>query len=113
MRIEYPGASYRVLSRGDQREPVFLDEGDGHDFRKTLGQACGKTGLLVPAYCLMKNHFHLVVETPEGNLVAGLRWLLSTYSNRFNHRHEQCGNEHKWTKLWSDPCTALRPSGPK
>lgn len=92
MRIEYPGAMYHVLSRGDQREPVFLDEGDRHDFLKTLAEACGKTGFEVHAYCLMKNHFHLVVETPEGNLAAGMRWLLSTYSNRFNHRHERCGH---------------------
>jgi len=92
MRIEYPGAIYHVMSRGDQREPIFLDEGDRHDFLKTLAEACGKTGFLVHAYCLMKNHFHLVVETPEGNLVAGMRWLLSTYSNRFNHRHKRCGH---------------------
>jgi len=92
MRIEYPGAIYHVMSRGDQREPIFLDEGDRHDFLKTLAEACGKTGFLVHAYCLMKNHFHLVVETPEGNLAAGMRWLLSTYSNRFNHRHKRCGH---------------------
>jgi len=92
MRIEYPGAIYHVMSRGDQREPIFLDEGDRHDFLKTLTEACGKTGFLVHAYCLMKNHFHLVVETPEGNLAAGVRWLLSTYSNRFNHRHKRCGH---------------------
>jgi len=92
MRIEYPGAIYHLMSRGDQREPIFLDEGDYHDFLKTLGEACGKTGFVVHAYCLMKNHFHLVLETPEGNLVAGMGWLLSTYSNRFNHRHQRCGH---------------------
>ena len=92
MRIEYAGAIYHVISRGDQREPIFLDEGDRHDFLKTLGEACAKTGFEVHAYCLMRNHFHLVVETPGGNLVAGMRRLLSTYSNRFNHRHELCGH---------------------
>ena len=92
IRIEYPGAIYHVLSRGDRREPIFLDDGDCHDFIKTLAEACQKTGFEIHAFCLMKNHFHLVVETPEGNLVAGLRWLLSTYSNRFNHRHDQCGH---------------------
>ncbi len=92
IRIEYPGAIYHVLSRGDRREPIFLDDGDCHDFIKTLGEACLKTGFEIHAFCLMKNHFHLVVETPEGNLVAGMRWLLSTYSNRFNHRHDQCGH---------------------
>ncbi len=92
IRIEYPGAIYHVLSRGDRRESIFLDDGDCHDFIKTLAEACQKTGFEIHAFCLMKNHFHLVVETPEGNLVAGLRWLLSTYSNRFNHRHELCGH---------------------
>ena len=92
MRIEYPGAIYHVMSRGDQGEPIFLDQGDRHDFLKTLGEACAKNGFAVHAYCLMRNPFHLVVETPGGNLVDGMRWLLSTYSNRFNHRHELCGH---------------------
>jgi REP element-mobilizing transposase RayT len=92
MRIEYAGAIYHVMSRGDRREAIFLDGGDHHDFLKTLAEACAKTGFAVHAYCLMNNHFHLVVETPEANLVAGMRWLLSTYSNRFNHRHELCGH---------------------
>jgi len=92
LRIEYPGAIYHVMSRGDRRDPIFLDDGDCHDFLKTLAEACQKTGFQMHAFCLMKNHFHLVVETPEGNLVAGMRWLLSTYSNRFNHRHDQCGH---------------------
>ena len=92
LRIEYPGAIYHVMNRGDRKDPIFLDDGDVHDFIKTLAEACQKTGFEVHAYCLMKNHFHLVVETPAGNLVAGMRWLLSTYSNRFNHRHELCGH---------------------
>jgi REP element-mobilizing transposase RayT len=92
LRIEYPGAIYHVLSRGDGKGPIFLDDGDGHDFMKTLAETCQKTGFEIHACCLMKNHFHLVVETPQGNLVAGMRWLLSTYANRFNHRHERCGH---------------------
>ena len=92
IRIEYAGAIYHLLSRGDRREAIFLDEGDRHDFLKTLAEACQKTGFEVHAYCLMRNHFHLVVETPHANLVEGMRWLLSTYSNRFNHRHGRCGH---------------------
>ena len=92
IRLEYAGGIYHVMSRGDRREAIFLDEGDRHDFLKTLAETCAKTGFEVHAYCLMKNHFHMVVETPEGNLVAGMRWLLSTYSNRFNHRHDLCGH---------------------
>ena len=92
IRIEYPGAIYHVLSRGSRKDAIFLDEGDRHDFIKTLGEACQKTSFEVHAYCLMKNHFHLVVETPNANLVEGMRWLLSTYSNRFNRRHGLCGH---------------------
>ena len=92
IRLEYPGAIYHVLNRGDRREAIFRDDGDCHDFIKTLAEACQKTGFEIHAFCLMKNHFHLVVETPEGNLVAGMRWLLSTYSNRFNRRHQLCGH---------------------
>jgi REP element-mobilizing transposase RayT len=59
------GARYHLMSRGDRRELIFLDEKDRQQFLFTLGQACGKTGWQVHAYCLMSNHFHLVVETPQ------------------------------------------------
>jgi REP element-mobilizing transposase RayT len=61
-------------------------------FLKTLGQACEKTDWQVHAWCLMRNHFHLVVETPRANLVAGMKWLLGTYTMRFNHRHRLFGH---------------------
>ena len=64
----------------------------GKRFVTTLSEACIKTDWQVHAYCLMKNHFHLVVETPEANLVAGMRWFLSTYTARFNRRHKQFGH---------------------
>src|SRR5665213_308797 len=91
-RIEYEGAIYHVLSRGDRKEPIFLDDVDRHDFLKTLAEGCQKAGFEVHAYCLMKNHFHMVVETPQANLVAGMRWLLSSYSLRLNHRHKLSGH---------------------
>jgi len=77
MRIEYPGAIYHVMNRGDRRENIFVDDVDRQDFLKTLAEACQKTGWQAHAYCLMNNHFHLVVETPNANLVAGMRWFLS------------------------------------
>ena len=80
LRVEFPGAIYHVMSRGDRREDIFRDDVDRQDFLKTLAEACQKTGFQVHAYCLMGNHFHLVVETPEANLVAGMRWLLGTYT---------------------------------
>jgi len=69
LRVEYPGAMYHVMSRGDQREDIFLDDVDRHDFIKTLAEACQRTGWQVHAYCLMRNDYHVVVETPNANLV--------------------------------------------
>ena len=67
---------YHVMSRGDQREDIFRDDDDREKFLSTLGEACVKTEWQVQAYCLMRNHFHLVLETPQSNLVFGMKWLL-------------------------------------
>jgi REP element-mobilizing transposase RayT len=83
---------YHLMSRGDRREKIFLDDVDRQDFLKTLAEACQKTQWQVHAYCLMSNHYHLVVETPEPNLVAGMAWLQSTYAIRLNHRHKLFGH---------------------
>ncbi len=79
LRVEYPGAINHVMNRGDRREPIFADEPDHQRFVETLAEACGKTGWEVHAYVLMPNHFHLVVETPQPNLIAGMKWFLGTY----------------------------------
>ena len=92
LRIEYPGALYHVMSRGDRCEPIFLNDTDRYGFLATLAEACAKTDWQVHAYCLMRNHFHLVVETPNGNLVAGMKWFLGTYTKRFNRRHQLFGH---------------------
>jgi len=92
LRVEYPGAVYHVMNRGDRREAIFKDDKDREIFLSTLAEACGKTGWEVHALCLMGNHFHLVVETPQGNLVAGMKWLLGTYTGRFNRRHKLFGH---------------------
>ena len=77
LRVEFPVAIYHVTSLGDRQEATFKDEVDRQDYLKTLAETCQKTGFEVHAYGLMGNHFHLVVETPEANLVAGMRWFLS------------------------------------
>lgn len=76
------------MSRGDRQERILLDDVDRQDFIKTLAEACQKTSWQVHAYCLMPNHSHLVLETPQPNLVAGMAWLQSTYTIRLNHRHQ-------------------------
>ncbi|MDA1277940.1 MAG: transposase [Verrucomicrobia bacterium] len=92
LRVEYAGAIYHVMSRGDRREDIFLDDVDRQDFLKTLAEACQKTGWQIHAYCLMSNHYHLVVETPDANLVDGMAWLQSSYTIRLNHRHKLFGH---------------------
>jgi REP element-mobilizing transposase RayT len=92
LRVEYPGAIYHVMNRGDRREPIFKDDLDRQEFLDTLGEACAKTDWQVHAVCLLSNHFHLVVETPQANLVAGMKWWLATYTGRFNRRHQQFGH---------------------
>ncbi len=71
---------YHLMSRGNRRQNIYLDDVDRRDFLKTLAEACQKTSWQVHAYCLMSNHYHLVVETPNANLVAGMAWLQSACS---------------------------------
>ena len=92
LRVQYPGAIYHVMSRGDRRDPIFKNEEDHRLFMETLDQACEKTGWQVHAWCLMSNHFHLVIETPCANLVPGMKWLLGTYTGRFNRQHQEFGH---------------------
>jgi putative transposase len=91
-RIEYEGAIYYVMNRGDRRENIVHADEDRKLFVKTLGEACAKCGWEVHAWCLMDNHFHLVVETPQGNLVAGMKGFLGTFTIRFNARHRLKGH---------------------
>jgi putative transposase len=80
------------MSRGDRREAIFYDDQDRQEFVRTLGETCAKTGWEVHAYCLMTNHFHLIIETPQANLALGMKWLLGTYTQRFNRQHRHGGH---------------------
>jgi REP element-mobilizing transposase RayT len=88
---KYEGAIYHVMNRGDRQEPIFIDEKDREIFLETLGECCRKTGCQVHTFCLMLNQFHVVLETPPSNLIAGMRWFLGTYAARFNRRHKFFG----------------------
>ena len=92
LRVEYEGAIYHLMNRGDRKEPIFREDSDRTLFLETLGQACAKTDWQVHAYCLMRNHFHLVVETPRANLVSGMKWFLGNYTSRFNRKHKLFGH---------------------
>jgi REP element-mobilizing transposase RayT len=80
------------MNRGDRREPIFTDDQDRTVFLTSLGACCDRTGWEVHALCLMPNHFHLVVETPQPNLAEGMKWLLGVFTRRFNLRHKLLGH---------------------
>ena len=92
LRLEYPGARYHVINRGNYRSDVFAGDGAKQAFERALFEGCLKWRWQLHAFTLMRNHFHLVVETPNANLVAGMAWLLSTYTIRLNHRHKLSGH---------------------
>ncbi len=91
LRIEFPGAFYHVMARGNRQKTIFHDDEDHRFFLKSLSDACERTGWRVHAWVLMGNHYHLLVETPEANLVAGMRWLQNTFTRRSNVRRRARG----------------------
>jgi REP element-mobilizing transposase RayT len=90
VRVEFEGATYHVMCRGDRRENIFEDDLDRVRFLETLTEVCGRTGWKLHAYVLMSNHYHWLLETPQANLVAGMRWFQSCYTARYNRRHRTC-----------------------
>jgi len=92
LRFEYAGATYHVMARGDGGKRIFLDEEDAKGFLFRLAEVCERCGWRVHAYVLMSNHFHLLLETPEPNLVAGMRYLMGTFSQGWNARHQRRGH---------------------
>ena len=91
-RIEYPGAVYHILARGDRREPIVFSDSDCRCFVETLGEACQRTGWEVFAWVLMKNHYHIAMRTPEPNLVSGMSWFQNTFTRRINSRNGLWGH---------------------
>src|SRR5574337_356048 len=92
LRIEFPGALYHVTARGNARQDIFLDDEDRRRFLGVLTHVVSRFHLRMHAYCLMDNHFHLVVETPKGNLSNAMRQLNGVYTQAFNRRYGQVGH---------------------
>lgn len=92
LRIEYPGALYHVTARGNARQPIFLSKADAHAFLDTLGATALRLGWRFHAYCLMTNHYHLLVETEHANLSRGMRHLNGVYTQAFNRAHKRVGH---------------------
>ncbi len=92
IRIEFSGALYHVTARGDRRELIFEDDVDREGFLELLGQVVADFNWVVHAYCLMSNHYHLLVETPDANLGKGMRQLNGVYTQNSNRRHWRSGH---------------------
>jgi len=92
LRIEYPGAFYHVYSRGNQKQPIFFTDDDRYYFLKILGDAYKRLHAIVHLYCLMNSHYHLGMETPQGNLSQIMHFINSAYSIYVNLKHGRYGH---------------------
>ncbi|MGE0826479.1 MAG: transposase [Candidatus Binatia bacterium] len=92
LRVEFPGAVYHVTARGDGREAIFIDDSDRRLFLEVVGHVLDRFAWQCHAYCLMGNHYHLLIETPEANLSRGMRQMNGVYTQRFNRRHARVGH---------------------
>jgi len=105
VRLEFEGAFYHVMARGNRRAAIFVDDQDRRFFLKCLADVCEKTGWRVHAWVLMGNHYHLFIQTPEANLVEGMKWFQNTVTRRFNVRHRE------WGRLFGDRYKAVVVDG--
>src|SRR5579871_2666826 len=92
IRVEFEGAGYHVTARGNERRRIYRSDEDRQRFLLALEEATQEHGLRIHGYCLMPNHYHLLVETPRGNLSRAIGWLQTTYWVRFNHRYRRSGH---------------------
>ncbi len=92
LRIEYDGALYHITSRGNARKSIFKDDEDRQAFLDILSKTNGRFNWLCHAHCLMNNHYHLIIETPDGNLSKGMRQLNGIYTQAYNRRHHRVGH---------------------
>lgn len=92
IRLQFPGAIYHIFARGNRQERIFLDDDDRSNFLKLLANVTQRFNWLCHAYCLMGNHYHLLIETPEGILDRGMQYLNSVYAQRFNRKHNKVGH---------------------
>jgi len=92
IRIEFSGALYHVTARGDRREAIYEDDADRTRFLEVFGQVAEDFNWICHAYCLMGNHYHLVIETPDGNLSKGMRQLNGVFTQYSNRRHGRTGH---------------------
>ena len=92
LRLEFPGALYHVTARGDRQRAIYSDTRDRYAWFDIIGNVCHRYNILIHAFCQMGNHYHLMAETPDGNLHQAMRNFNSRYAQYFNRRHRQVGH---------------------
>jgi REP element-mobilizing transposase RayT len=109
VRVEYTGACYHVINRGNYRRDLFAGKGAAASFETCLFEAAMRFGWRLHAYVVMRNHFHVAVETPEPNLSDGMRWLQATWAARFNRFRGETGRpfQGRYKALHVEPGHAL------
>jgi REP element-mobilizing transposase RayT len=110
LRLDFPGAVYHITARGDRQGLIFEDDADRATFIELLAREIKQQGWLLYAFCLLGNHYHLLLETPEPNLVRGMRHLNGIYTQAFNRRHGRSGHvlQGRYKAIVVDPDTYLR-----
>lgn len=91
LRLEFPGALYHVISRGIEKRKIFISKEDKEDLLYLIERTHKRHNIFLHSYCIMSNHYHLLMETPDGNLARAMHSLNASYAQRFNKRHERCG----------------------
>lgn len=101
LRIEYPGALYHVTSRGNERKNIYASNKDREKFLEIINNAYKRFKAIIHAYCLMTNHYHLLIETPKANLSKCMQYINSTYTNYFNRERKRYGHlfQHRYLGL--------------
>ena len=109
LRMEFGGACYHIINRGNYRAYIFESEGAKKAFESCLFEACQKSGWILHAYVLMGNHYHIALETPQANLSIGMQWLQSTFANRFNALRGERGHlfQGRYKALLVEPGKSL------
>ncbi|CAB1076703.1 hypothetical protein D1AOALGA4SA_4498 [Olavius algarvensis Delta 1 endosymbiont] len=92
LRVEYPGAFYHVINRGNAGEDIFINNRDRKKFLEYLEKACERFEIRIHTYCLMTNHYHLLIETPQPNLCRAIKWINDSYAVYFNRKRQRRGH---------------------
>jgi len=111
LRVEFRGAFYHVINRGNGGEKIYISRRDREKFLEYLQKAVGRFGIKIHTYCLMTNHYHLLVETPQANLSQAIKWINVSYAGYFNRKHQRRGHlfQGRFKSILVDADDYLKP----